>query len=253
MVPTRLGPRCAVLARMNPDANNASAKARSRRPPDAPSSLSRSITSIASVTAIEVFADIWCPFAHLGLRTVIQQRSTLGRDDVLLRVHAWPLELINHGPLDPSMTANHVDELRSQVAPDLFAGFDERRFPRTTLPALALAAAAHRTDARTGEAVSLALRDALFERGYDISDPQVLTGIATAHGLPAPGPGDERQVLTDWKDGQSRGVKGSPHFFCGQVESFCPALSMARDESGHLHIHRDAEALDRFLAECLTG
>ena len=204
------------------------------------------------MTVIEVYADIWCPFAHLGLRSVIQRRNTLGRHDVAVRVHAWPLELINHGPLDPATTASHVEELRSQVAPDLFAGFDERRFPRTTLPALALAAAAYRNDDRTGEAVSLALRDALFEHGEDISDPQVLARIADAQGLAGAGPADERQVLKDWEGGRTRGVKGSPHFFSGELESFCPALSMARDESGHLHIHRDAEALDKFLAECFS-
>ena len=204
------------------------------------------------MTVIEVYADIWCPFAHLGLRSAIQRRHAFGRDDVALRVRAWPLELINHGPLDPNNTASHIEDLRSQVAPDLFAGFDARRFPRTTLPALALAAAAYRSDDRTGETVSLALRDALFEQGEDISDPQVLTRIAQAHGLAGSGPADEQHVLKDWEEGQSRGVKGSPHFFCGQMESFCPALSMARDESGHLHIQRDAEALDEFLAECLS-
>ena len=204
------------------------------------------------MTVIEVYADIWCPFAHVGLRSVIQRRNTFGRHDVALRVRAWPLELINDAPLDPKTTASHIEDLRSQVAPDLFAGFDERRFPRTTLPALALAAAAYRIDDRTGEAASLALRDALFEQGEDISAPQVLARIAEAHGIAGAGPDDARQVLTDWDDGRSRGVKGSPHFFCGDLESFCPALSMARDESGHLRVHRDAEALDAYLAKCFA-
>jgi len=204
------------------------------------------------VTVIEVYADIWCPFAHLGLRTVIQRRRAVDGDDMALRVRAWPLELINNRPLDPATSASHVEELRTQVAPNSFAGFDARRFPRTTLPALALAAAAYRNDDRTGETVSLALREALFEQGQDISDPKVLARIADAHGLAGAVPADDRQVLEDWENGQSRGVKGSPHFFCGALESFCPGLSMARDESGHLHIHRDAEALDGFLADCLS-
>ena len=204
------------------------------------------------MTVIEVYADIWCPFAHVGLRSVIQRRNTFGRDDVALQVHAWPLELINDAPLDPKTTASHIEDLRSQVAPDLFAGFDERRFPRTTLPALALAAAAYRIDDRTGEAASLALRDALFEQGEDIADPQVLARIADAHRIPGAGPDDDRQVLNDWDDGRRRAVKGSPHFFCGDLESFCPALGISRDDAGHLHIHRDTEALDAYLAQCLT-
>ena len=46
-------------------------------------------------------------------------------------------------------------------------------FPRTSLPALALVAAAYRQSDRMGEAVSLALRDSLFERGRDISRQDV--------------------------------------------------------------------------------
>jgi len=157
----------------------------------------RSEPGAATVTIIEVYADIWCPFAHVGLRAVVARRHTLGRDDVGVRVRAWPLELINHAPLDPLATADHVEELRSQVLEDLEAG-------------------------------------------------------------------------------RSRGVQGSPHFFCGQLQSFCPALRMDRDEAGHLHIHRDTDgagvrgdhrqldagrpqshphrggALDDFLAACLS-
>src|SRR3546814_12695194 len=79
--------------------------------------------------AIEVFADIWCPFAHLGLRAVAQRRDELGRGDVPMVVRAWPLELINDEPQDPKMAAEHVADLRAQCAPDAFAGFrsEERR------------------------------------------------------------------------------------------------------------------------------
>src|SRR3546814_2266133 len=68
------------------------------------------------------------------------------------------------------MAAEHVADLRAQCAPDAFAGFDPERFPSTTLPALALAAAAYRYTGPVGERVSLALRDALWEQGRDISD-----------------------------------------------------------------------------------
>lgn len=59
-----------------------------------------------------------------------------------VRVCSWPLELVNGTPLDPGEVAGHVRDLRAQVAPDLFARFDPATLPRTTLPALALAAAA---------------------------------------------------------------------------------------------------------------
>ena len=202
------------------------------------------------MTAIDVYADIGCPFAHLGLRSVVRRRTDLGRSDVVVRVKAWPLELVNGQPLDLNTTAEHADALRSQVASDLFAHFDRDHFPTTSLPALALAAAAYRRDDATGEAVSLALRDALFEEGRDISDPDVLAGVANAHGIGHPIADDETAVRSDWEEGKARGVKGSPHFYCGEVDAFCPSLDIAKDGDGELHIRRNMETLDAFLAEC---
>jgi predicted DsbA family dithiol-disulfide isomerase len=167
-----------------------------------------------------------------------------------LRSRAWPLELVNGAPLDPATTASHVDDLRAQVATELFSHFDPARFPTTTLPALALAAAAYRRDDARGEAVSLALRDALFEEGRDISLPDVLAAVASAHGLDGSDTVDHAAVLADWSEGRNRGVKGSPHFFCGDLESFCPSLEIATDEHGHLVLGRNVDRLDAFLAGC---
>ena len=177
----------------------------------------------------------------------------MGRDDVVLRIRAWPLELVNGEPLDPSVTAEHIADLRTQVAPDLFAGFDPRHFPRTSLPALAVATTAYRRDDRTGEVVSFALRDALFEEGCDISRPEVLARIAATHGIGPIGPEDDRAVLAEWQEGRSRSVKGSPHFFCGEREVFCPSLDIEKDEAGQLQIQRNAEDLDAFLVGCLQA
>ena len=205
------------------------------------------------MATIEVYADISCPFAHVGLRTLLGRRLELGRTDVAVSVRAWPLELVNGEPMDPAKTTEHVHELRAQVVPDMFGGFDPTHFPKTTLPALALANAAYRMDGRTGEAVSLALRDALFEEGRDISLPDELARIARAHGVGPVGPEDDDGVLADWHGGQARGVRGSPHFFCGPLESFCPSLIIRRDESGSVQLERNTAALDAFLTECLSG
>ena len=70
----------------------------------------------------------------------------------------------------PPSPREHADELREQVAPNLFRHLDIDRFPSSTLDALALANRAYRTDLQVGERVSFALRDALFEEGRDISD-----------------------------------------------------------------------------------
>ena len=178
---------------------------------------------------IEVFADIWCPFAHVGIRCVIDRRiQLLGRDDALLHVRAWPLELVNGAPLDPITTACHVEELR-QVAPDLFQGFDQGHFPTSTLPALAWVSAAYERDVRHGEAVSLALRNALFEGGVDISDPDALLSIARSVGIESFDVSNHEAVMADWAEGRSRGVKGSPHFFCGDNEE---SPSVARHLQG---------------------
>ena len=202
---------------------------------------------------IQVYADVWCPFAHVGLRCVRDRRAKLGRDDVALDIRAWPLELVNGVPLDPNTTAIHVSELQDQVAPNQFMNFDPEHFPSTSLPALACIHAAYRKDLATGEAVSFAVRDALFENGLDISRPEVLTAIADRHGIGPATAEDEGSVISDWQEGVRRGVRGSPHFFCGDHDVFCPSLDISKDGAGHLDVGMNLNALDAFLVECLGG
>ncbi len=209
------------------------------------------MSTTTTAPVIEVFADIWCPFAHVGLRAVEDQRERAGRHDVIIRVRAWPLELVNGAPLDPAATRAHADELRQQVAPDLFRQLDVDRFPRSTLGALALANRAYRADPRLGEQVSFALRDALFERGQDISDPAVLEELAGRLGVPAPDDSDRDAVTADWHEGARRGVQGSPHFFCGDADVFCPSLDITKDPAGGLSVARDLAGLTGLLERCL--
>jgi len=201
---------------------------------------------------IEVFADIWCPFAHVGLRAVEEQRARSGRPDVAIWVRAWPLELVNGSPLDPEVTAEHADDLRQQVAPSLFEHLDVERFPSSTLDALALAHRAYRTDRQAGERMSFALRDALFEKGRDISERATLESLAHDLGVVMPDESDRSGVLADWRDGQRRGVLGSPHFFCGDTDVFCPSLDITKDPVRGVSIVNDASRLTEFLARCLS-
>ena len=200
---------------------------------------------------IEVFADIGCPFTHVGLRRFVDRRTELGRDDVMLWVRAWPLEIVNGTPLDPHFIAEEVDDIRTQVAPDLFGGFREDTFPATSLPALALAAAAHEVGPATGERVSLALRDLLFERGVDVGDEDVLRDVAAEHGVEWASV-DPQRVVDDHAEGVRRQVVGSPHFFTSAGGFFCPALQVSRDEAGLLQVVPDAEAFEQFLASCFA-
>jgi predicted DsbA family dithiol-disulfide isomerase len=197
--------------------------------------------------AMEVFADVACPFTHVGLRRIVARRAASGSAVPVLLVRAWPLELVNGHPLAPDFIAEEVEALRAQVAPDLFAGFDPAAFPVTSIPALALAHAAYAVDAATGERVSLALRDAVFEQGRDVTDPTVLAHLASEYGVERCGRADVAAVTSEWEEGRRRGVVGSPHFFVGASGFFCPALDIERVD-GELRIRTDADGLDRVLA-----
>ncbi len=184
---------------------------------------------------VEVFADILCPFTHVGLHTLIDRRAERGLDEPHLRIRAWPLELINGKPLDPDHIDAEITALRGSVRPDLFKGFSVEAFPKTSMTAFALTAAADRTgDAVLSETVGMALRDAVFEHGLDIGRPEVVAAIAARFGLdPLDAHTTESAVRADWDEGRSRGVIGSPHFFTGEASWFCPGLAISRDNVGN--------------------
>lgn len=197
---------------------------------------------------IEVFADIACPFAHAGLRRFVDERRRHGVDAPLLRVRAWPLELVNGTPHSGTHLAPEIDALRVAAAPQLFAGFDAAAFPLTTLPALAAAAAAYRSSPERGEAFSLAVRDALWEHGLDVSDRDVLAHLARELDVPLPADADEGDVHADLAEGRRRGVTGSPHFFTPTGDFFCPSLAISTD-GGRMTVSFDEAG----LAELMTA
>jgi len=199
---------------------------------------------------IEVFADVVCPFTHVGLRRLAAYREHMGRGDVAIRVRAWPLELVNEEQVPRALLVEEIAELRHTVAPDLFAGFDPERFPMSSLPALALGAAAYKVDLQHGERVNLALREALFEEGRDLTDPAVLLQIGQPLTLDDLRAG-EADVQADYAEGRARGVIGSPHFFVDDEGFFCPTLAIERVE-GQLNISFDAEGFDDFMHRCFS-
>ncbi|CAB4365574.1 MAG: disulfide bond formation protein DsbA [Actinobacteria bacterium] len=202
---------------------------------------------------VEVFADIWCPFAHVGLRAVADERDRRGRDDVVVWVRAWPLELVNGAPMDGHHAAERGRALREQVAPDQFAEVDPENFPSSTLPALALVSRAYEADPQLGERATFLVRDALFEHGQDIADPMVLQLLADELGVGLPDEADHARVLADYAEGQRRSVKGSPHFFGPDGDVFCPALQISRDEQDAFVIVADRQRLTEFVDRCFTA
>jgi predicted DsbA family dithiol-disulfide isomerase len=201
---------------------------------------------------IEVFADILCPFTHVGLRRLVAWRDAGAGVARRLRVRAWPLEWVNGAPLDAALVAREIEALRAEVAPDEFAGFDAATFPRTSVPALALVSAAYATgDDAMGEQVSLELRDALFEGGVDVSDPGVLAAIAQAHDLTVDVT-DSSRVRAEYEDGKRRGVIGSPYFIVDGTGWFCPTLEIAHDADG-FDVRFDAQGFAAFAADVLAA
>ena len=195
---------------------------------------------------IEVFAEITCPFAYVGLEHVVAHVAEIDASvDVIVR--AWPLEWVNGTGLDVAGVQTKAAALCDQLGIDRFAGLRPDRWPRTTIPALALAAASYDVDPTTGLAVSTALRTSLFELGADISDRETLADIAGAHDVEFD-PADDGAVRAEYELGRARGVKGSPHYFVADADFFCPALDLGRDADDHLIARFDPDGLARFLA-----
>jgi predicted DsbA family dithiol-disulfide isomerase len=196
---------------------------------------------------VEVFADVACPFTHVGLRRFVAHRQQRGRTEPLLRVRAWPLELVNGQALDGRSLTPKIEALRASVAPDLFAGFDEHRFPMTTLSAMEAEAAAYRQGVEAGERFSIAVRGALFEDGLDVSAQGVLRDLCQACGVPPICQPDRSAVLDDLAEGKQRGVVGSPHFFTAAGDFFCPTLDIERSDDGY-EVSFDRVGFNRFVA-----
>jgi 2-hydroxychromene-2-carboxylate isomerase len=199
---------------------------------------------------LEVFADVSCPFAHVGLRRFVDERLARGLSGPVLAVRAWPLELVNGKAMTGESLVEKVASLREQVAPGRFAGFDPASFPTTTLPAMAGEAAARRHSDETGEWFSLAIRDALFERGEDVGDAAVVDAVLAEAGAGPVLPADADAVLASHREGLARNVKGSPHFFVGTAGFFCPSLDISHDDEGY-DISFDLEGFARFLDAAL--
>jgi hypothetical protein len=61
-----------------------------------------------------------------------------------------------------------------------------------------------------------------------------------------------RAVTAEWEEGRRRGVIGSPHFFIGASNYFCPTLHIARVD-GRLQIRPDLATLERVLVSATEG
>jgi predicted DsbA family dithiol-disulfide isomerase len=200
---------------------------------------------------VEVYAEVTCPFAHYSLRRFRERRRLAGAEHVRLRVRAWPLELVNGEPLAADTVAGEIADLRAQVAPDLFSGFSPLNMPASTIAVLGTATLAYAGGVEVGEAFSFAVRDALFEEGRPIGDPDVLADVAGEHGVEVPDEAAARAAVeADLEEGRRQGVVGSPHFVVDGTPFFCPTLDIER-RGPHLHIDVDDVGWHRFIERLL--
>ncbi|MEI7593763.1 MAG: DsbA family protein [Actinomycetes bacterium] len=201
---------------------------------------------------IEVFADVSCPFAHVGLQRLVAKRAEMGREDIRFWVRSWPLEIVNGEPRTGEGLRGIVADIREQVAPDSFAAFDAERFPSTLLPAMTLADYAYDQSLDSGERISLELRDLVFEQGVDVSDASVLADLAARYGIEITPAElfDRARMDVDHAAGIQRGVIGSPHFFVGDANFFCPGLVIQRNPGGKNLVEIDTASFDAFAAIC---
>lgn len=200
---------------------------------------------------LEVFADITCPFTHVGLHVVTTRIAALDEPAAVV-VRAWPLEWVNGQPLEVDAVASKIDALTSQLDLDLFSGFRPDRWPSTSIGALNLADRAYAVDTDLGLTVSLQLRDLLFEQGTDIADPAVLAEVAAAHGLTPPPSEPLAGVQEDFDEGRRRGVRGSPDFWIEGEDFFCPTLDLGHDARNALTAHFDTSGLQAMLDRLAT-
>ncbi|MFA9565663.1 MAG: hypothetical protein ACERLM_13280, partial [Acidimicrobiales bacterium] len=194
------------------------------------------------MTVIEVFADVGCPFAHMGLSMLVAERGQRDRSDVTLRVRAWPLEIVNGTGFDARVVADKAEALRSQLGTDRFHDFDGSAYASTFLPAMELTTVAYETDPTTGEAVALEVRELTFEQGIDVADPAVLVDLARRHGPCRIEPAQQPRTLVSEQDPLARrragdglvGVAqiGTHQLFVRELQEL-DAAGVARDQAGH--------------------
>lgn len=127
---------------------------------------------------IQVWSDLLCPFAYVGLLRLRRTRARLGVD-VAIEHRSFPLELFN-GPHPRRGTDTEAVGL-SQIEPD--AGFRvwtaaDDLYPHTVLLAAEAVYAAAAQGPRAAEELDLALRVAFWVHSRSIAHRQVILDIA---------------------------------------------------------------------------
>jgi predicted DsbA family dithiol-disulfide isomerase len=129
---------------------------------------------------VQVWSDLLCPFAYVGLLRFYRARTRLGLDDAVRVEHrSFPLELFN-GPHPRRGTDSEAVGL-GRIEPGaefrLWSGPDDR-YPHTVLLAAEAVLAAGAQSHAAGEALDLALRRAFWTHSRSISHRGVILDVA---------------------------------------------------------------------------
>ncbi|MGN9847004.1 DsbA family oxidoreductase [Nonomuraea sp. H19] len=171
---------------------------------------------------VQVWSDLLCPFAYVGLLRLRRARERL-RLDLQIEHRTFPLELFN-GPHPRRGTDTEAVGL-GQIEPDaqfrIWTAADDL-YPHTVLLAAEAVHAANAQGLKAGEALDLALRRAFWTHSQSISHRQVILDVASE--LPdgiidvtrlaaALDSGRHRaDVMGDFAVSQTDAISGSPTF-----------------------------------------
>lgn len=178
------------------------------------------MTTIAppSPATIEVWSDLLCPFAYVGLLRLRRARERLGLDVVLVH-RSYPLELFN-GPHPRRGTDTEAVGL-GQIEPAanfrVWTAADDL-YPHTVLLAAEAVHAAAEQGPVAAEELDLALRSAFWTDSRSIAHRQVILDVAaplldvTALAAALDGGRRRATLMADYAVARTDAIPGSPTF-----------------------------------------
>jgi predicted DsbA family dithiol-disulfide isomerase len=168
---------------------------------------------------IEVWSDLLCPFAYVGLLRLRRARERLGLEDVRVEHHTFPLELFDgpHPRRGTDTEAVGLGQIEPEAGFRVWAAADDL-YPHTVLLAAEAVHAASAQSPTAGEELDLALRRAFWTDSRSISHRQVILDVAAGvtqvdvGGLAAAlDDGRHRkQVMADFAVAATDAIPGSP-------------------------------------------
>jgi predicted DsbA family dithiol-disulfide isomerase len=171
---------------------------------------------------VEVWSDLLCPFAYVGLLRLRKARARLGLDaEVRLEHHTFPLELFDgpHPRRGTDTEAVGLGRIEPEAQFRVWTAADDT-YPHTVLLAAEAVHAASAQDLAAGEELDLALRRAFWTHSRSISHRAVILEVAAD--VPAVDAGTlaaaldsgafRSAVMADYAVARTDAIAGSPTF-----------------------------------------